>query len=45
MRTVADLAASIELDEVDIPESLWAALRSIELDPTTWQDAGSQHRR
>ena len=43
MRTVADLAASIELDEVDIPESLWSALRAVELDPSTWQDAASEH--
>jgi len=40
MRTVADLEASIELDEVDIPAELWTALRAVELDPSTWQDAG-----
>lgn len=43
MRTVADLAASIELDEVDIPDSLWSALRVVALDPSTWQDAASEH--
>jgi len=39
MRTVADLEASIELDEVEIPDDLWTALRAVELDPSTWQDA------
>jgi D-threo-aldose 1-dehydrogenase len=39
MRTVADLEASIELDEVAIPDELWRALRAVELDPSTWQDA------
>ncbi len=40
MRTVADLEASIELDEVEIPDELWRALRAVPLDPATWQDAG-----
>jgi D-threo-aldose 1-dehydrogenase len=39
MRTVADLEASIALDEVEIPEELWAALLAVPLDPSTWQDA------
>jgi D-threo-aldose 1-dehydrogenase len=39
MRTVADLEASIELDEVTIPDELWAALLAVPLDPSTWQDA------
>lgn len=39
MRTVADLEASIELDAVEIPAELWDALRAVELDPATWQDA------
>jgi hypothetical protein len=39
MRTVADLEASIELDEVEIPEELWSALLAVPLDPSTWQDA------
>jgi D-threo-aldose 1-dehydrogenase len=39
MRTVADLEASIELDEIDVPAELWDALRAVELDPSTWQDA------
>ncbi len=41
MRTVGDLEASIELDEFEIPEELWAALLVVPLDPSTWQDAGS----
>ena len=40
MRTVADLEASIELDEIEIPDELWQALRAVRLDPATWQDAG-----
>ena len=40
MRTVGDLEASIELDEIEIPEELWAALLAVPLDPSTWQDAG-----
>jgi D-threo-aldose 1-dehydrogenase len=39
MRTVGDLEASIELDEIEIPEGLWAALLAVPLDPATWQDA------
>jgi D-threo-aldose 1-dehydrogenase len=39
MRTVADLEASIELDEVTIPQELRAALLAVPLDPSTWQDA------
>ncbi len=40
MRTVSDLEASIELDEVVVPDDLWAALRAVPLDPSTFQDAG-----
>ena len=40
MRTVGDLEASIELDEVLIPDDLWAALRAVPLDPSTFQDDG-----
>lgn len=42
MRTVADLEASIELDAVEIPDELWAALRAVPLDPSTWQDPAPQ---
>jgi D-threo-aldose 1-dehydrogenase len=45
MRTVADLEASIELDEVEIPDDLWDALRAIDLDPSTWQDAPAEPER
>jgi len=45
MRTVADLEASIQLDEVEIPDELWTALRAVELDPSTWQDAGRMLER
>jgi D-threo-aldose 1-dehydrogenase len=44
MRTVADLEASIELDEVEIPEELWSALLAVPLDPSTWQDAERSER-
>lgn len=40
MRTVADLRATDELLAVDIPESLWASIAEVPLDPSTWQDAG-----
>jgi len=40
MRTLADLRATDELLEVDIPESLWAAIAEVPLDSSTWQDAG-----
>ena len=39
LRTVGDLEASIELDEVEVPDELWAALLAVPLDPSTWQDA------
>ncbi len=39
MRTVGDLEASIALDEVAIPQELWAALLAVPLDPSTFQDA------
>jgi len=39
MRTVGDLEASIELDGIEVPEELWAALLAVPLDPSTWQDA------
>jgi D-threo-aldose 1-dehydrogenase len=39
LRTGSDLEASIELDEVEIPDELWAALLAVPLDPSTWQDA------
>ena len=39
MRTVGDLEASIQLDEIEIPEELWGALLAVPLDPSTWQDA------
>jgi len=44
MRTVGDLQASIELDEIEIPEDLWAALLAVPLDPSTWQDASRPTR-
>ena len=39
MRTVGDLEASIELDAIEVPEELWAALLAVPLDPSSWQDA------
>jgi D-threo-aldose 1-dehydrogenase len=44
MRTVSDLEASIELDGIDVPSELWEALRAVELDPATWQDAPEPSR-
>jgi len=44
MRTVGDLQASIELDEIEIPEDLWTALLAVPLDPSTWQDASRPTR-
>ncbi|GMA23492.1 oxidoreductase [Luteimicrobium album] len=38
MRTVGDLEASIELDEIEIPDEVWDAVRAVSLDASTWQD-------
>lgn len=41
MRTRADLAASVELVDIAVPDELWTALERIPLDPATWQDGGA----
>ncbi|MCU1582965.1 MAG: aldo/keto reductase [Microbacteriaceae bacterium] len=39
MRTIADLRATDELLGVEIPAEVWAAIETVRLDASTWQDA------
>jgi D-threo-aldose 1-dehydrogenase len=38
MRTIDDLGATDELLDVTIPDDLWSAIESVELDQATWQN-------